>query len=130
MRKFETFNVGDSLEAFIGLRPESSSLARKRFAKKAGGHLEYDYKGSRGLRMVGYGECECVSSIHLFIDSDDTVDICFMVTVDTPDGDECFDSSEALGYSEYIKAAAEAAERREAVKQIHYQNRRNESCEE
>ncbi len=130
MRKFETFNVGDSIEAFIGVRPESSRLARVAFARLAGKHLEFDFKGSKGLRMVGYGDCECTSSIQLFIDTDDTVDVCFMVTVNTPNGKECFDTSEALGYSSFIKAAAGAEDRKEELKKIHYQKRKDESCEE
>ena len=130
MRSFVANNLGDALEAFAALRPDASTIAKRIFARKAGGHLGTDYTGSRGLRIVGLGACPASPSIVLNLLDDYTVETEYMVVVDAPDGKVCFDSEEAMGYTSFIKSAPEIAELAEKVKQEHYNRTRDDQCDE
>ncbi len=130
MRRFETFTLADSLDAFSGLRPGAPARAKTLFAKRVGSHLERDYKGARGLRMVSLGNCETRNSVVFYMDTDDTLEVVYAVTVLAPSGNELFDSSEALCYDKFIKASATVADAKEAIKASHLKTMEQQSCGE
>ncbi|MGI9460314.1 MAG: hypothetical protein ACR2NF_09970, partial [Pirellulales bacterium] len=116
-----------ALEAFIALRPESSALARNKFARKAGKHLGTDYNNARGLRLAGECGAACpVIVVNVY--EDDTVDTEMLVKVQTSDGTVCFDSDEALGYNTFIKAAPYVSQRAAEIKKLHYNSTRDSRC--
>ena len=126
MRRFETFTLADSLDAYAGLRADAPARAKTMFARKVGGHLTNDYDGSRGLRMVGLGGCKTYNSVVFYIDTDDKLEVVYAVTVLTPSGKELFDSEEALGYDRYIKAAVTVADAKAELKAAHLKQREDE----
>ena len=130
MRRYEARTVADALEAAGGVKHDAMDRWLRSFARKAGRHLETNYRDTRGLRMVGMGGLDTSSLIVFWVDDDDSVEVSYMVEVHTPDGKECFDSEEALGYSEYIKAAKHVAERKASLIRNHLEEKRSEQCDE
>ncbi len=126
MRRFETFTLADSLDAFCGLRADAPARAKTIFAKKVGSHLTTCYDGSRGLRMVGLGDCKTFTSIVFYVDTDDSMEVVYAVTAITPSGPELFDAEEAKGYDRYIKAAATAEATKAELKAAHLKLREDE----
>ena len=124
--------INRAIKLYDWLRPDATKLARKRFAAKAARHLAYDYKGSQGLKLVGYGDCECTNSIIFddFQDEELGTEVCFSVTVKAPDGNERFDSDEALGYNTFIQAAPHREELQAAIIKQHFREKRDERCED
>ncbi len=124
MRSFETKELGKALEAFVAVRPDSTPLARNKFARKVGKHFGTDYTGSRGIRLAGVsGDATPIAVINLY--EDGSVDTEMLVEVNSADGKVCFDSDEALGYNTFIKAAPYVAERAAEIKREHYDSTRD-----
>lgn len=115
MKRFETFDINKAVAKFKELRPDASERSVSVFRGKASRHLLKDYRGSRGLQMVGRGDNDCDSSIVIWHDEEE-VDIMYCVTAYVGKSAECFDSDEALGYNAFIKNAHRIAECTEQLK--------------
>ena len=103
-----------------------SASGEGQFRSKVSNHLKTDYAGRKGalVALARFGKEAATFravpfvSINCTVDTDssDGVDYEMMVGYLTPDGVECLDSSEALGYNHYIKQAAHAVGRKEQIK--------------
>ena len=88
------------------LRPESSQMAARRYARKAGAHLATDYSDARGLKILGLDVAEARPYIEFQITEEDTLDIEWMVyVIDSSGSGEVFDTHEVLGYDTFVKSA-------------------------
>ena len=125
-------DLDEAMDLYSEFRPDASQRARRVFAGKAARHFQYDYRGSKGLTMVGYADCECINSIIFddFQDDEFGVEVSYSVTVLTENGPERFDSDEALGYNTFIQAAPHREELQAAIIRTHLENKRAEKCEE
>jgi len=130
MIRVESFTLKDACEALAKHRPEATERARNIFKGKAEKHLSKDYRGSRGLQMVGLGGNDCDSSVVLWVDEGGVFDTTWCVTVYTGNDAECFDSEEALGYNSFIRHVPHIKAREAEIRNKHIEERRKEKCDE
>ena len=128
--RVESFTLKDACEALAKHRPEATERARNIFKGKAERHLAKDYKGSRGLQMLGLGDNDCDSSCVLWVEGGAIVDASWCVTVYDGNDAECFDSEEALGYNSFVRHVPHIEARKAEIRKKHIEKRRKEKCDE
>ena len=109
------------------LRPDASEQTIKRNLGRIRAHLAKDYSGGNGLRKLGLRVKRTKNFVEFSYNEEcDRYDVEFMIAVEHQGGCEVFDSSEAIGSNVYILAEREYAEAKEAVKNQHLQDKRDE----
>ncbi len=130
MKRVETFNADEAAETFREARPDATERSVNIFRGKAERHLSKDYKGSRGLKLLGLGDNDCDSSVVMWVDADGIFDTMWCVTVYDGNDAECFDSDEALGYNGFLKQQPFVSARKAEINKKHLEEKRTNRCEE
>ena len=130
MRSYYAKDIERAIEVYSRLRPGSSQMAARRYARKAGSHLATDYRDSKGLRILGVDVAEARPYIEFQVTDEDTLEIEWMVyVVDSSGSGEVFDTHEVLGYDTFIKAAPMRKELDAAAKSESLERKGAESYE-